>query len=480
MVTETIKNRPRICHSFSLFILTGILLLLAIACGGTTPTPIAAVQPPEITGPQVDASTPLKPGEEVGISIEVLKASGTTLTYTWKAEDGEILKGQGSPAITFRAPDEPGVYSVIVEVKWEGQSVEKSTSIKVEAEPTPIPTLAPPTDTPPPTPTPAPTHTDTPAPPETPTPTPTESPMPTFTPSPTMTETLRLEETTTPIPSPDTLVTILNVQNSDTVAQSLSLIGEYAPEVTDDLWIFVGPPGENRWPQSPNACLGESAFKLDGRWEVRIGLGGPNDVGRFFEISMTTANDQASSYLSQTLLTWCRNNNYPGLSKNELPAGLTEYPPITVRRGPGDSEPHLDSSNIELPGQVVLEGIADGDIVPQSFAVSGTYSAEVTDHIWVIVYAPDGRYYPQSKNACEGISTIQSNGFWESGINLGGAGDANKPFDIIVALVNEDVHTIFERRQEEGCRTGSFPGYLFIELPHGIDEKASVSVRRGE
>jgi hypothetical protein len=67
---------------------------------------------------------------------------------------------------------------------------------------------------------------------------------------------------------------------------------------------------------------------------------------------------------------------------------------------------------------------------------------------------------------------------WEAGINLGENGDAGKSFDIIVVLVNEEVHAIFERRQEEGCQTGSFPGLLFIELPQGIDEKASASVIR--
>jgi hypothetical protein len=102
----------------------------------------------------------------------------------------------------------------------------------------------------------------------------------------------------------------------------------------------------------------------------------------------------------------------------------------------------------------------------------------VTDRIWVLVYPPDGRYYPQSTDACAGISTIQSGGLWETRTNLGGGGDAGKPFDIIAVLVNEEVHAIFEARQEEGCRTGHFPGLLFIELPQGIDEKASVRVIR--
>ena len=108
----------------------------------------------------------------------------------------------------------------------------------------------------------------------------------------------------------------------------------------------------------------------------------------------------------------------------------------------------------------------------------GTYTNDVTDHIWVLVYPPDGRYYPQSTNACEGISTKQGDGLWEARIGLGGDGDVGKLFDIVVVLANEAAHAIFEARQQEGCETGEFPGYLFIELPRGIDQKASVSVTR--
>jgi hypothetical protein len=127
------------------------------------PTPTATVQPPVVGDLKVSAPAPLKPGEEVVIFIEVSRAAGATLIYTWIAHGGQIVGGQGSPAITYLAPDEPGTYNVGVVVEWDGGRVEKTTSIKVELPPTdtPVPptdTLVPPTDTPvPPTDTPTPT-----------------------------------------------------------------------------------------------------------------------------------------------------------------------------------------------------------------------------------------------------------------------------------------------------------------------------------
>jgi hypothetical protein len=277
--------------------------------------------------------------------------------------------------------------------------------------------------------------------------------------------------------TPTTLVHISNVQAGNTVPQSLSLVGRYTPEITDDIWILVGAPGENVWPQSPNACEGESTVKTKGRWEVRVGVGGSDDVGRLFEIIVTTADDQASSFLAQTVQTWCQQDNYPGIPRNELPSGLTSWQSIIVRRGgPEVAQPRPDISNVELPGQVILEGINNGDTVPHSLTLAGTYTNDVTDNIWVLVYPPDGRYYPQSTNACKGVSTIQDGGLWEVKTYLGGDSNAGKPFDIIVVLANKEAHACFKAREREGCSTGSFPGFYSIELPPGIDEKASVSV----
>jgi alpha-glucoside transport system substrate-binding protein len=96
--------------------------------------------------------TPQEPGKEVGISIDVVSTGGITLDYTWNADGGEIVRGQGSPAITYRVPEEPGTYNIRVRVAWDGQSVEKVTTIQVEESiletPTPASTSIPVTDTP--------------------------------------------------------------------------------------------------------------------------------------------------------------------------------------------------------------------------------------------------------------------------------------------------------------------------------------------
>lgn len=124
-----------------LLVLLTILWLLA-ACGDQA-GPIASEQP-IIGDPQVSATTPQEPGEEVGISIDVSNVSGVTLTYEWSVDGGEIVRGQGSPAITYRAPDEPGIYNVRVTTRWGSNLVEKVTSIKVETsvsglKPEPLP-----------------------------------------------------------------------------------------------------------------------------------------------------------------------------------------------------------------------------------------------------------------------------------------------------------------------------------------------------
>jgi hypothetical protein len=147
MIIRCEGNQFRAHRSLGLFVLTTVLMWLAIGCQGKTPMPATAVPTPAIGEPKVGAPTPLKPGEEAGISVGVSSAAGVALSYTWFADGGEIIRGQGSPAITYRAPHIPGTYNIRVVINWDGQSVEKITSIKIE-EPTPTPTQVRPTDTP--------------------------------------------------------------------------------------------------------------------------------------------------------------------------------------------------------------------------------------------------------------------------------------------------------------------------------------------
>ncbi len=269
----------------------------------------------------------------------------------------------------------------------------------------------------------------------------------------------------------------LNVASKDSVSQTFNLRGGYTSQVNQDIWIMVGPFGENLWPQSLDACAGQGTAKVNGFWEVPATAGGPGDVGDPFEIIVYTANDQASRFLSKTLRTWCQEGNYPGFPRGELPEGLDEHQHITVQRGSQGRPPSPDISNVDLPGQVALENIHTGETLSQTLKVGGVYTG-VSDPIWMLVHAPDGRYYPQSHNACQGISTVQSDGLWSAMINVGGDGDAGKPFELLVVVADQEAHAVFKEREKTGCETGDFPGYLFIELPTGIDQKANVSVTR--
>ena len=344
MVIKCGENESRARLSLGLLILTTILVWVATGCQpGKTPTPIAAVQPPVISEPKVGAPTPLKPGEEAGISVEVSRATGVTLTYTWIVDGGEIVRGQESPAITYRAPDEPGTYNVRVVVEWDDQSVERATSIKVEEEPTPTPTSpptdtpVPPTDTPvPPTDTPVPT-TDTPvSPTDTPVP-PTDTPvLPTDTPtSAPADECPFVSPIRIPIegPSVDAEVSITSMENcADNLptATSIPLAGTYSGDLTNkEIWILVYPVNLVYYPQSTDACANISTPFANGRWAEMIRLGREGVPEAFHIVAVVTdIGSPASEAFHNYLTVGCSTGNYQGLTL--VPPGATELDSITV------------------------------------------------------------------------------------------------------------------------------------------------------
>lgn len=134
------------------------------------------------------SSDELLPEDEVKIWVNVdVCDPEIPIVYTWSPEGGDIIKGQGTSNITYKAPDAPGTYRISLKVEYGDCYTEKSTYIIV-ASPTPTPTPTPtgtptPTNTSTPTKTPPSTPTDTPTPTLTPTPTPTGTPTPTPTPT---------------------------------------------------------------------------------------------------------------------------------------------------------------------------------------------------------------------------------------------------------------------------------------------------------
>lgn len=158
----------------------------------------------------------LLPGEEVKICVSVTVGdTNTPPVYRWNVKGGEIVDGQGTAKITYKAPDTPGTCGVSLKVEYGDWDTERSKSIVV----------IPPTPTPTPTPTDTPTSTNTPPPTNTPTATPTDTPTPT--------------PTFTPTPIPPT--------STPTVTPTPTLLPPPTPLAPANGECFVGAPVTFRW-----------------------------------------------------------------------------------------------------------------------------------------------------------------------------------------------------------------------------------------
>jgi len=105
----------------------------------------------------------------------------------------------------------------------------------------------------------------------------------------------------------------------------------------------------------------------------------------------------------------------------------------------------------------------------------GTYSENLEDReIWILAYASDRKYYPQSSDACQALPAMAADGQWETTLFFGGAGE--RP-DIVATVADPDSEAsqVFEDWLRTGCATGAFPG--FSELPDGLVEMDAITVQ---
>jgi len=385
-------------------------------------------------------------GETASLTVD---ASGTDLQFKWTASKGKISSPTAASVI-YTAPDSPGPDTVTVEVTGKGGSMVKSITFQV-VKPTPVTT---------------PTATATQVPTSTPTPVASPTPPPIVPPTRTATPT-----------GPSARIT--NLADGATVTQIVNLVGEYRADPTDKVWIFVLPTNNLYYQQSRDPCNGTGTPQQDGRWEMQVGVGIANDIGQPFEIVVGVANAAADKYIVDTLKAWCRANNYPGFP--QLPPGVTETQRIQVTRATTNKQvwgPAPDISNAKLPGQVTLSNLKDGGSVAQTMTLKGTYSADATDDIWVLVYPYFGRWYPQSAAPCTGDHAQKNGGQWSSKAIFGNDQDKGKPFDVVVVSANAEASKFFSDKQKEFCAANNFPGFLTIQLPQGIMEQVHYRVYR--
>ncbi len=127
-------------------LLLGVLQLVLAGCPSGQPmgfVPAQTVPTPVVSDPIVSPSQPVNPGAEIGISIRVDSVGGVALTYEWIPDEGKgkILAGEGTSAITYQVPTEPGTYSIRVKVTGADVTIERSTFINVHEAETPGQTL---------------------------------------------------------------------------------------------------------------------------------------------------------------------------------------------------------------------------------------------------------------------------------------------------------------------------------------------------
>jgi hypothetical protein len=317
------------------------------------------------------------------------------------------------------------------------------------------------------TPTATSTHTPTPTPTATVTPTDTSTDTPTATP----TDTPTRMPSPTPIPEWKT-----NISDGDHVAQITTLIVEYTGDLEGDLWVFVAPSTGRFHPQSPDASRGEGTPRVGEKWEIRISLGEPQDVGAEFDIVLAVAGTPLDSqFIAGRLIAWHNERDFSGFE--ELPNEATEVHRIhrvvcTEERW--GRAPTVSSA--QLAGQVSISNIADRSVVTDTAVFRGSYQNVENQDIWVLVYPAHGRWYPQSEVPLTGSHTHQEEGQWQVPVRFGE--DEAKTFDVVVVLADEKASEFFDIRQRLWGRAGHYFGLLTVELPQGIEEKTRVRVYR--
>jgi hypothetical protein len=151
-----------------------------------------------------------------------------------------------------------------------------------------------------------------------------------------------------------------------------------------------------------------------------------------------------------------------------LAAECPFVPPIRIPiEGPSvDAEVRITS----------MEHCADNLPTATSIPLAGTYSGDLTNkEIWVLVYAPDLKYYPQSTDACANISTPFTNGKWSEIIRLGRE-SVPEVFIIVTVVTNigSPASEAFHNYLTVGCKSGSYQGLTLI--PSGATELDSIIV----
>jgi len=147
----------------------------------------------------------------------------------------------------------------------------------------------------------------------------------------------------------------------------------------------------------------------------------------------------------------------------------------TVPSASDCNSPRIGIAGGDSTGTVTIASPSACTHVGESLDVTGNYSANVDEALWVLVWARKARlYFPQSRFGGPGPAD-KSDGDWTSMAILG---DSGEWFDLVVVAADETASAFFLKWLEDGLKNNTWPGLTIDDLPAGITEKAVVSVYR--
>lgn len=93
----------------------GVSIFVLVFCAVLVAQNNQATSCPQITvdGP----SRTMSPGEAATFTVNVENSGSLKLIYNWTNSDGEIIEGQGTPAITIKPPSKSEGFTITVEIK---------------------------------------------------------------------------------------------------------------------------------------------------------------------------------------------------------------------------------------------------------------------------------------------------------------------------------------------------------------------------
>ena len=118
---------------------------------------------------------------------------------------------------------------------------------------------------------------------------------------------------------------VISPLKGDSVQCRVLTMGVYPEGHSQDIWVLLKPSNDKYYPQSDHT---NTSFKRNGEWQVITRFGG--DQGESYDIIVYETDAAASDFFSTTIQSWKEALEYPGLEKDELPAGAVEVDRIVV------------------------------------------------------------------------------------------------------------------------------------------------------